>query len=103
MRFLGLANSMCFLPGQSICTRTRARPQTILPNESSARQARVDLLDELAHAIRFTPELKEAALAAKPSLVTWIAQQLRRFSLDKWKQQPEMEGLSRQEALQYLT
>lgn len=63
----------------------------------------MDLLDELAHAIRFTPELKEAALTAKPSLVTWIAQQLRRFSLDKWKQQPEMERLSRQEALQYLT
>jgi len=66
-------------------------------------QNKVDLLDELAHAVRFNVCLKRCVLLQSPSLIQWITAELRKFAVDKWRSQPEMQGLGRPEVLQYLT
>uniref|UniRef100_A0A6T8P534 Uncharacterized protein n=3 Tax=Hemiselmis andersenii TaxID=464988 RepID=A0A6T8P534_HEMAN len=68
-------------------------------------QEKVDLLDELALAARFDLHLKRLILTQSPSLLEWLASELRAYSLEHWERQPSLQedaSKRRQEAVQYV-
>eukprot|EP00960_Hanusia_phi_P027527 746876-Hanusia_phi.AAC.3 len=51
-------------------------------------QEKVDLLDELAHAVRFNFTLKRLVLFNKSSLMDWMVNELQRLTTNKWQLHP---------------
>jgi hypothetical protein len=49
-------------------------------------QERVDLLDELALASRLNFPLKRLVLLSTPAMIQYVANELRKLTLDKWRQ-----------------
>mmetsp|Transcript_44327 Transcript_44327/g.139866 ORF Transcript_44327/g.139866 Transcript_44327/m.139866 type:complete len:489 (+) Transcript_44327:118-1584(+) len=65
-------------------------------------QEKVDLLDELAHAVRFNFTLKRLVLFNKSSLLDWMVNELQRLTTTKWQLHPEIKNAGRTGCLQYL-
>eukprot|EP00802_Teleaulax_amphioxeia_P006907 Tamp_06913.p1 GENE.Tamp_06913~~Tamp_06913.p1 ORF type:complete len:326 (-),score=64.89 Tamp_06913:999-1976(-) len=72
-------------------------------NKAASLQERVDLLDELALASRLNFQLKSLILLQTPAMIQYVTSELRKLTLEKWRQSPDLAQLGRPEALQYIT